>query len=225
LSNILIIDDDNGIRELLKSYLQKRGYAVEGAEDTIVAREMLEKEELSFDLIVCDVMMPGENGFDFVESYKAQGGELPVIFLTAMAEGKERIKGLENGAEDYLTKPFEPKELELRINKIIDRFSRNNSDIKRVFKFGEFEFNLKTRSLKKDNKKITLSSKESDLLYYFVNNIGVATDRHELAQKFNGISERSIDVQVTRLRQKIEKDSKNPEFIQTEWGKGYIFRI
>jgi len=170
-------------------------------------------------------MMPNETGFEFVEKYKNNGGTLPVLMLTAMAEGQERIEGLERGADDYLTKPFEPKELELRINKLIERFSQSKGGNDRVFKFGDLEFNLKNRKLTKAGEKISLSSKESDLLFYFVNNVGVATDRYELAQHFNGISDRSIDVQVTRLRQKIETDSKEPEFLQTEWGKGYVFRV
>lgn len=225
MSKILIIDDDRGIRDLLKTYLNKKGFVVETAENTISARENLENND--YDLIICDVMMPGEDGIEFTEKYKSEGGKLPILLLTAMGESKDRIKGLEKGADDYLTKPFEPKELELRINNLIQRVKGNqdSSSGEDNFQFGDFEFNLNNRILTKQGERVPLSSKESDLLFYFINNIGIATDRFDLAKNFNGISERSIDVQVTRLRQKIEKDSKNPEFLQTDWGKGYVFRV
>lgn len=225
LHNILIIDDDRGIRDLLKAYLQKNGFKVDTAENTMRGRTLMENN--NYDLLIVDVMMPGEDGIEFTGKYKKSGGKLPILMLTAMNEAEDRIAGLEQGADDYLTKPFEPKELELRVNKLIERFEPKPTQTGAggIFKFGDFEFNMESRMLTKNGERISLSSKESDLLFYFVNNVGKATDRYELAKKFNGISERSIDVQVTRLRQKIEKDSKNPEFIQTDWGKGYVFRV
>lgn len=244
--HILIIDDDTGIRELLKDYLNNNGYQVDAAANTQDAKNLLNSANKAYNLIICDVMMPGENGFEFTEKYKNSGGNLPILLLTAMGESEDRIKGLECGADDYLAKPFAPKELQLRIDKLIERFAFNKASQNaisapinqgntspevstpqnaNIFKFGDFEFNLQNRILTKHNERIILSPKESNLLYYFTQNVGKPTNRYDLAKEFNGISERSIDVQITRLRQKIEKDSKNPVFIQTDWGKGYVFRI
>ncbi len=228
MHNILIIDDDSRIRDLLKAYLQKKGFLVDVAIDAFEAREKIANN--NYDLLIVDVMMPKETGIEFTEKYKASGGTCPILMLTAMGESENRIKGLESGADDYLAKPFEPRELELRANNLIKRFANKIETTEKiegndVFEFGDFSFNLNNRLLTKNEERVQLSSKESELLHYFITNIGTPTDRYDLAEKFNGISERSIDVQVTRLRQKIEKDSKNPEFIQTEWGKGYVFRV
>jgi two-component system phosphate regulon response regulator OmpR len=145
--------------------------------------------------------------------------------LTAKGETKERIEGLESGADDYLPKPFEPRELYLRIMKLIERAGASTGGKTKIVKFGDLEFNTENYQLTKNGERISLSSSEAELLHLFCSNINVPIDRFELATKFHGISERSVDVQVTRLRKKIEDDPKEPRFIQTSRGKGYVFRV
>lgn len=223
MNNILIIDDDRKLRDLLQQYLTSQGFAIDMAESAEHARVLLEKKH--YKLIIVDVMMSGESGIEFTKKFK-QSNDTPVLMLTAMGEVEDRIKGLESGADDYLSKPFEPKELYLRAIKLIERNDNSNVSQKpKIIKFGEFEFNLENCYLTKNGKRVFLSSTETDMLQLFCNNINVPIDRYELAKKFNGISERSVDVQVTRLRKKIEQDPKEPRFIQTSRGKGYVFRV
>jgi two-component system, OmpR family, phosphate regulon response regulator OmpR len=223
MSKVLIIDDDRKIRELLQAYLKNQGLETDTAESAENAREQIAKQNYS--LLIVDVMMPVESGIDFTKKVKLEK-DIPVLMLTAKGEISDRITGLESGADDYLQKPFEPKELYLRAVKLINRFSASTgAGERKVLKFGALEFNLENQILTKNTERIPLSSSEAELLLLFCNNIGVSIDRFELAKKFNGISERSVDVQVTRLRKKIEDDPKVPRFIQTSRGKGYVFRI
>ncbi len=221
MNNILIVDDDRKIRDLLQAYLKNQGLEADTAENAGIAREMLAARNYS--LVIADVMMPGETGIEFTKKLKAEK-DIPVLMLTAKGEISDRIEGLESGADDYLQKPFEPKELYLRVTKLISRFGSPATG-KKIVRFGEFEFNLENYILTKNQERIPLSSSEADLLALFCNNINISIDRFELANKFHGISERSVDVQVTRLRKKIESDPKAPRFIQTSRGKGYVFRI
>lgn len=223
MEHILIIDDDRKIRELLQEYLKNQGIQADLAESAERAHQMV--RERDYALLVVDVMMPGENGIEFTKKVKREK-DLPILMLTAKGEINDRIEGLESGADDYLPKPFEPKELYLRIIKLITRAKQGkNVSSGKVVKFGDFEFNLENHALTKGTEKIFLSSTESDLLHLFCSNLNTPIDRTELATKFNGISERSVDVQVTRLRKKIEIDPKEPKFLQTSRGKGYVFRL
>ena len=225
MAKVLIVDDDRKIRELLQAYLKNQGLETDTAESAEKGREQLAKQDYS--LLIVDVMMPGESGIEFTKKIKLEK-DIPILMLTAKGESIDRITGLESGADDYLPKPFEPKELYLRIMKLIGRFAATTASVageSRIVKFGNLEFNLENHILNKGGERIPLSSSEAELLLLFCNNINVSIDRFELAKKFNGISERSVDVQVTRLRKKIEDDPKAPRFIQTSRGKGYVFRI
>ena len=229
MEKILIIDDDKKIRSLLQQFLKNEGFDAETAENAFKAKELI--ENTNYDLLVVDVMMPGETGIEFTKKIKGQNKNIPILMLTAMGEAEDRISGLESGADDYLGKPFEPRELVLRAKKLIERFKTYQKQESQTvpsansITFGDCEFNLDNFILTKGGNRVLLSFSEGELLALFCNNIGVSIDRYELAKKFNGISERSVDVQVTRLRKKIEDDPKAPRFIQTTRGKGYVFRV
>jgi two-component system phosphate regulon response regulator OmpR len=223
MEHILIVDDDRKIRELLQEYLRNQGLQADLAESAEKAHQLLMHHDYS--LIVVDIMMPGETGIEFTKKVKHEK-DIPILMLTAKGEIADRIEGLESGADDYLQKPFEPKELYLRIMKLVSRARTAKVHTnKNIVKFGEFEFNLESRSLTKGEERIFLSSTESELMHLFCSNINKPVERMELAEKFNGISERSVDVQITRLRKKIETDPKEPKFLQTSRGKGYVFRV
>ncbi len=223
MDHILIVDDDRKIRELLQEYLKNQGVQADMAESAEKAHQLLMHH--SYSLIVVDIMMPGETGIEFTKKVKHEK-DIPILMLTAKGEIADRIEGLESGADDYLQKPFEPKELYLRIVKLISRAKTGKTSInKNVVKFGDMEFNLENRALTKAGETIFLSSTESDLLHLFCSNINNPVERTDLANRFHGISERSVDVQITRLRKKIETDPKEPKFLQTSRGKGYVFRV
>lgn len=220
--HILVIDDDTRLRNLLGKFLEENGFAVSLSKDTIEARELLAKSE--FDLLIVDVMMPNENGIDFTASFKATSST-PVLMLTARGEPTDRIKGLEVGADDYLAKPFEPKELLLRINNILRRgqFTQVKSELdSNVCKFGDFEFNFTGSRLKKGNDFIHLTESEAKILSILAKNKGSVVLRDKLSELCGNIDERSIDVQITRIRRKIETSPKQPQFLQTVRNQGYI---
>jgi len=223
---LLVVDDDKRLRELLEKYLQANGYGVETAEDAKQAREML--EESTYDLMVLDVMMPGETGFDLAKALRnnelTPSSLMPILLLTAMGETDDRIKGLEAGADDYMSKPFEPKELLLRIRQILKRTHGHQLLLKEKVEFGEFIYVLKNKSLYHGTEPIYLTSTESELLYLLIKNPGKPLSRYDLSER-SGItlSPRTIDVQITRLRKKIEKDPKKPTYIKTVRHKGYAF--
>lgn len=221
MPKILVVDDDKKIRELLKAYLEGQGLMVELAENADIAKKILLDQKI--DLVTLDVMMPGLNGIELTTQVKSKI-DIPIILLTAKSMADERIEGLEAGADDYLVKPFEPKELYLRIMKLIERVNLGSKTPK-IVNFGEYEFNIESLRLKKGVERILLSSTEAELLKLFCENINQPIDRAELSRKFNGISERSVDVQITRLRKKIEENPKQPQYLQTSWGTGYVFRI
>ena len=219
-THILIVDDDNRIRDLLKEYLKENNYVVSTSENAENAKVKL--SHLKFDLIVLDVMMPGQDGYDFTKEIKKKIN-IPIILLTAKGEVENRIKGLELGADDYLGKPFEPKELLLRIKNIINKNNKIDLNATHFVGNAQIDLNKMNISLGERNKKI--NSSEKKVLTEMLSNPGKTYSREEIG-KISGISqERSIDVMITRLRQKIENNPKNPKYLQTIRGSGYVLWI
>ena len=219
-NHILIVDDDNRIRDLLKDYLSENKYIVSSAENADQAKEKL--KYLKFDIIILDVMMPGQNGYELTKEIKKKI-KIPIILLTAKGEVENRIKGLELGADDYIGKPFEPKELLLRIKNIIDK--NNKIDLKSKHYVGDAEIDLNKMIVGLNNKFKKINNTEKKVLIEMLANPGTTFSREEIG-KVSGISqERSIDVMITRLRQKIELDPKNPKYLQTIRGSGYVLWI
>ena len=216
--NILIIDDDKRLRELLKDYLSEKNFDVYLSEDFIEAKEIL--SFVFFDLIILDRMMPSGDGIDLIKFIK-ENSNSPVIMLTALGEDKNKIEGLKIGADDYISKPFEPEELYLRIIKLLKLYeSFLIKDIK--IAFGNFTYDISTLELKKNNELVYLTESENDLMIRLIDKRNDIVLREELAdQEFDESELRKVDVRVTRLRQKIEKNVKQPQFIKTIRGKGY----
>ena len=220
IAHILVVDDDDGIRSLVKKYLNENNYIVTTAAH---AEEAIEKiEVIEFDLIILDIMMPGKSGLDFIEENRKKL-ETPIILLTAKGEAEERIEGLETGADDYLPKPFEPKELILRIQNILKKTIKNNQ--KRVIKFENIEIDLNKQIIFKKNKEYKINNTEKLILEKMINNPGKTYSREDIGLLIDLEKERSIDVIITRLRKKIEIDPKNPKFLQTIRGAGYVLWI
>ena len=218
--HILVVDDDDRIRELIKKYLQDNSFIVSTSPDAEKAKIKL--NQFIFDIIVLDVMMPGQSGFDLAKEIKKKFS-VPIIMLTAKGEVENRIKGLELGADDYLGKPFEPKELLLRIKNIINKNNKIDLNIKHFVGNAQIDLNKMNISLGEKNKKI--NSSEKQVLIKMLENPGKTYSREEIG-KISGISqERSIDVMITRLRQKIENNPKNPKYLQTIRGSGYVLWI
>jgi two-component system, OmpR family, phosphate regulon response regulator OmpR len=218
--HILVVDDDNRIRDLLKEYLSENNYIVSTSENAENAKVKL--TQFKFDLIVLDVMMPGQNGFELAKEIK-KDIEVPIIFLTAKGEVENRIKGLELGVDDYIGKPFEPKELLLRIKNIINKKNTIDLNTKHFVGTALIDLNKMNINLEEKNKKINMSEKK--ILIEMLSNPGKTYSREEIG-KISGISqERSIDVMITRLRQKIEINPKNPKYLQTIRGSGYVLWI
>tara|TARA_B000000437_G_scaffold203762_1_gene168904 strand:- start:149 stop:826 length:678 start_codon:yes stop_codon:yes gene_type:complete len=218
--HILIVDDDNRIRDLLKEYLKENNYIVSTSENAENAKIKL--THFKFDLIVLDVMMPGQSGYDLTKELKKRM-EIPIILLTAKGEVESRIKGLELGADDYISKPFEPKELLLRIKNIINKNNKIDLNIKHFV--GNAQIDLNKMNIKLAEKIKKINSSEKRVLIKMLENPGKTYTREEIG-KISGISqERSIDVMITRLRQKIEINPKNPKYLQTIRGSGYVLWI
>ena len=216
--NIFIVDDDKRLRELLQEYLSEKNYNIFLSDDFSSAQEIL--KYFYFDLIILDRMMPSGDGINLINLIKEKNNT-PVIMLTAMSENEDIIKGLKTGADDYLSKPFEPEELYLRIDKLISLYDSNQETSKGVI-FGEFNFNLKTLQLKKNSKLVYLTESENKLLLKLISKKNEIVLREELAeQDFDESELRKVDVQITRIRQKIELNPKQPHFIKTMRGKGY----
>ena len=220
IAHILVVDDDDGIRLLVKKYLNENKYLVTTAESAETAEEKI--KIIKFDLIVLDIMMPGKTGLDFIKENKKKL-DTPIILLTAKGEANERVAGLEIGADDYLPKPFEPKELILRINNILDKTIK--SDQKRVIKFENVKIDLNKLLILKNNKEFKINGTEKIILEKMINSPGKIFSREDIGQLINLDKERSIDVIITRLRKKIEIDPKNPKFLQTMRGAGYVLWI
>ena len=219
-NHILIVDDDNRIRDLLKDYLSGNNYIVSTAENADHAKERL--KYLKFDTIILDVMMPGQNGYELTKEIKKQI-KVPIILLTAKGEVENRIKGLELGADDYLGKPFEPKELLLRIRNIINK--NNKIDLKSKYNIGSAIIDLNKMVVYINDKPAKINNTEKKVLVEMLANPGVTYSREEI-KRISGINqERSIDVMITRLRQKLESDPKKPKYLQTIRGSGYVLWI
>ena len=219
-AHILVVDDDDGIRNLVKKYLNENNYLVTTANNAEDAKEKVNL--VKFDLIVLDIMMPGKSGIDFTIENK-NSLYTPIILLTAKGEAEERIHGLEIGADDYLAKPFEPKELILRIQNILNKTKSKN--IKGPIKFGSVTVDLKKHLIIKDKKEFKINSTETIILESMINSPGKSFSRDEIGKIIKLDKERSIDVIITRLRKKIEIDPKNPKFLQTIRGVGYVLWI
>ncbi len=216
--SILIIDDDKRLRELLEDYLKEKKYKIYLCDDFSSANEIL--QYFLFDLVIIDRMMPSGDGIDLIKIIK-ENKNIPVIMLTALSESENRIQGLQYGADDYLSKPFEPEELYLRIKKLLNLY-KDKTDKKTAIIFGNFVFNISTLQLKKNSNDIYLTEGETELLLKLIDKRNNIVLREELANRdFDENELRKVDVQVTRLRQKIEKNPKQPHFIKTIRGKGY----
>ena len=216
---ILLVDDDHRLRDLLKDYLNEKNLQVFTCQDFIEAKEVL--KFFIFDLVILDRMMPSGDGVDLISLIKNKSN-IPVIILTAMGEDVNKIHGLKTGSDDYVTKPFEPEELYLRIKKLLKLYENINQSELRI-EFGDYIFNTKTQDLKKSNKEIYLTEGEHNLLIKLINKRNNLVSREELAdEEFDESELRKVDVGITRLRQKIEKIAKKPQFIKTIRGKGYM---
>ena len=220
IAHILVVDDDEGIRSLVKKYLNEKKYLVTTAHNAENAYEKI--KIIKFDLIILDIMMPGKSGLDFLNEYK-KDINTPVILLTAKGEPSERIEGLEKGADDYLPKPFEPKELDLRIRNIINKTKQKN--IKRIIEFQNVKIDLSKQIIFQNNLEYKINKTEKIILQEMINNPGKIFAREEIGKLIDLDKERSIDVIITRLRKKIEIDPKNPKFLQTIRGAGYVLWI
>jgi len=216
--HILIVDDDDKIRDLLKQYLKNNNFFVSTAINASDAEEKL--KIVKFDLAIIDIMMPGKDGLQLTKEIR-ENIDLPIILLTAKGEADDRVRGLELGAEDYLPKPFEPKELLLRIKNVIKRIKKDKHIIPSI-KIGKANINIKKMEIQKDKKIIKINASEKILLENMISSAGKIFSREEISKITNLTQERSIDVLVTRLRQKIEPDPKNPKYLQTVRGTGYV---
>ncbi len=216
--HILVVDDDQRIRDLLARFLKENDFRVTTADNAAAARANM--RGLSFDLLVLDVMMPGESGFELAESLRADQ-DIPILMLTARAEPDYRIKGLELGVDDYLAKPFEPRELLLRLRNILSRRKRTLG-VQDTIRMGDFTFHIGRGELKRQGDSVRLTERERDLLRQFAERPGSPISRMDLAKEGTDGSERAVDVQINRLRRKIEADPANPVYLQTVRGKGYI---
>ena len=218
--HILIVDDDDRIRDLLKDYLINNNYIISTAENAEEAKEKL--KYIKFDILILDVMMPGQSGYELTEEIK-KTIQVPIILLTAKGEVENRIKGLELGADDYIGKPFEPKELLLRIKNIIK--NKNKLDLSSKYFVGQAEINLNKMTINFNNKIRKINNAEKKVLIEMLSNPGKTFSREDIGQLIELDKERSIDVIITRLRKKIEIDPKNPKFLQTIRGAGYVLWI
>jgi two-component system phosphate regulon response regulator OmpR len=219
-AHILVVDDDDGIRELVKQFLNQNNYLVTTAKN---AEDALNKVKIvKFDLIVLDIMMPGKSGLEFTSENKKKL-DTPIILLTAKREASERVEGLEIGADDYLAKPFEPKELILRINNILNK--TKNDDLKRIIEFGSIKIDLNKLFIYRNRQSLKINNTEKIILEKMINSPGKIFKREEIGSLIDLDKERSIDVIITRLRKKIEENPKSPKYLQTIRGEGYVLWI
>ena len=220
LAHILVVDYDEGIRSLVKRYLNENNFLVTTAKNAEDATEKI--EVINFDMIILDIMMPGKSGLQFIHDNKNKI-TTPIILLTAKGTADERVEGLEIGADDYLPKPFEPKELLLRVKNILKK--TKEIDLKRVVKFSNIEIDLNKLMILKNGKEFKINNTEKIILEKMINNPGKTLSRIDIGKLINIDKERSVDVIITRLRKKIEIDPKNPKFLQTLRGSGYVLWI
>jgi two-component system phosphate regulon response regulator OmpR len=215
-THVLVIDDDDRIRSLLQKFLGKSGYRVSGAANAEDARQKM--NGLHYDLLIIDVMMPGEDGLSLSSSIR-EFNDIPIILLTALGDPEQRIAGLKTGADDYLAKPFEPEELLLRMDAIFRRTGRK--PFNEIVRFGGYEYDMERRVLRKNGKQIRLTTGEQTLLSLMAQQAGATVSRYVLSENINAQSERAVDVQMTRLRRKLETNPAEPEFLLTVRGEGY----
>ena len=220
IAHILLVDDDDGIRSLVKKYLNENNFLVTTADSAEDASEKI--KIIKFDVVVLDIMMPGKSGLEFIDEHK-KSLDTPIILLTAKGEAKERIEGLEKGADDYLPKPFEPKELILRIKNILNKTKKTEQ--KRIIEFENVIIDLNKLLIIKNNEEFKINNTEKTILEKMINTPGKTFSREDIGRLINIDKERSIDVIITRLRKKIEIDQKNPKFLQTIRGAGYVLWI
>jgi two-component system phosphate regulon response regulator OmpR len=220
IAHILVVDDDDGIRSLVKKYLNENNFLVTTANSAEDASEKI--KIIKFDLIILDIMMPGKNGLEFIKDNKKKL-DSPIILLTAKGEASERVEGLEIGADDYLAKPFEPKELILRIKNILNKTIKTEQI--RILEFANVKIDLNKLLIIKNDNEFKINNTEKTILEKMINNPGKTFSREDIGQLIKLDKERSIDVIITRLRKKIEIDPKNPKFLQTMRGAGYVLWI
>ena len=220
LAHILVVDDDDGIRDLVKKYLNENNFLVTTSNSAENASEKI--KIVKFDIIVLDIMMPGKNGLEFIEEHKSTINT-PIILLTAKGDADERVAGLEIGADDYLPKPFEPKELVLRIKNILSK--TKTIEQKRIVEFSNIKIDLNKLLIHKESEEFKINNTEKIILERMINNPGKTFSREDIGKLINIDKERSVDVIITRLRKKIELDPKNPKFLQTLRGSGYVLWI
>jgi two-component system phosphate regulon response regulator OmpR len=220
IAHILIVDDDDGIRSLVKKYLNENNFLVTTADSAESASEKI--SIIKFDLIILDIMMPGKNGLEFIKDHIIKL-DTPIILLTAKGEASERVEGLETGADDYLPKPFEPKELILRIKNILSKTLK--AEQVRIIEFANIKIDLNKLLIFKNQSEFKINNTEKIILEKMINNPGKTFSREDIGKLIELDKERSIDVIITRLRKKIEIDPKNPKFLQTIRGTGYVLWI
>ncbi|MDC1129683.1 response regulator transcription factor [Candidatus Pelagibacter sp.] len=220
IAHILVVDDDDGIRSLVKQFLNENNFLVTTSNSAENAEEKI--SIIKFDLIVLDVMMAGKDGLEFIKENKSKI-DTPIILLTAKGEAEDRVGGLEIGADDYLPKPFEPKELILRIKNILNKTKKNNQ--KRIIEFDNITINLNKLLIIKNEDEFKINNTEKIILEKMINNPGKTFSRENIGKLINLDKERSVDVIITRLRKKIEVDPKNPKYLQTLRGMGYVLWI
>jgi len=218
--HVLVVDDDDRIRELVKEYLEENNFLVTSAKDSLDAKKKL--EIIKFDILILDIMMPGESGLSLTKEIK-KNNPIPIILLTAKGETEDRIKGLELGADDYLGKPFEPKELLLRIKNILYKIQK--PILQDEIYIGKTIINLKKLEIKMNNKIIKINPQEKKVLEKMLESPGKIFSRNDIGKIINILKERTVDVLITRLRQKIESNPKNPKYLQTIRGSGYVLWI
>jgi len=218
--HVLIVDDDNRIRELVKEYLEENNFLVTSAKDSLEAKKKL--EILQFDILILDIMMPGQSGLSLTQEIK-KNNSVPIILLTAKDEKQDRIRGLELGADDYLGKPFEPKELLLRLNNILYKIQK--AILPNEVYIGDTIINLKKLEIKVNDKINKINPQERKVLETMLDSPGKIFSRDDIGKSINILKERTIDVVITRLRQKIESNPKNPKYLQTIRGSGYVLWI
>ncbi|WP_173931975.1 response regulator transcription factor [Chelativorans sp. Marseille-P2723] len=221
-AHLLVVDDDTRIRTLLHRFLRENGFRVSMAANAAEARRKL--AGLEFDLIILDIMMPGEDGVTLTKSLR-EARNVPILMLTALSETDNRIKGLESGADDYLAKPFDPRELVLRVNNILRRGGHPDTPKLEQLVFGPYTFQITRRELKRAGELLKLTEREREIMAIFAERAGETVPRHELVGSDSDVGERTIDVQINRLRRKIEKDPSNPVWLQTVRGIGYRLSV
>jgi len=220
--HLLVVDDDTRIRTLLKRFLSEEGFRVTVAANSAEARRKL--AGLDFDLIILDVMMPGEDGVGLTRSLRGER-DVPILMLTALSETESRVTGLEAGADDYLAKPFDPRELVLRVNNILRRGGQPSTPKLEQIVFGPYTFQITRRELKRAGELLKLTEREREIMAIFAQRAGETIPRHELVGEDSEVGERTIDVQINRLRRKIERDPANPVWLQTVRGIGYRLSV